>query len=228
MIIGIYALYWEGQDLIYIGQSQNIEARYKEHLTKLINSKHTNYKVQDAFNRYGSPKLTIVERCPLEDLNTLEIYWTEEFDSIDNGLNIVEAGNVGWGVNSNASKYTKWQVLKVFSLLYKQKLSNNEISSKCKVPSYLVSDILNGKSHLWLKVEYPQEYQKLIANRGILAPRLDRVLSVLSPTGAVYKVTKAADLLDIMQLPCLPSYVRSVNKLLASTRKSYKGYKILA
>lgn len=60
MTIGIYSLYWEEQDLIYIGQSQNIERRFTEHLYKLKNNTHTNYKVQKAYITYGLPSTNIL------------------------------------------------------------------------------------------------------------------------------------------------------------------------
>lgn len=99
MAIGIYALYWEEQDLIYIGQSQNIERRFSEHIYKLTNTKHTNYKVQNAYNLYGLPVLNILEQCEISELNTLEISYTKEFNGLDKhrGLCLIEAGNVGWG-----------------------------------------------------------------------------------------------------------------------------------
>lgn len=55
MTIGIYALYWEEQDLVYVGQSQDIARRFTEHKRKLKNTSHTNYKVQAAYNLYGIP-----------------------------------------------------------------------------------------------------------------------------------------------------------------------------
>lgn len=47
---GIYALYWWEQDLVYIGLSQNLSSRKLEHLNKLKNNRHTNYKVQNTYN----------------------------------------------------------------------------------------------------------------------------------------------------------------------------------
>ena len=44
MTTGIYALYWEEQDLIYIGKAQKIEKRFKDHLSKLISGKEKYHK----------------------------------------------------------------------------------------------------------------------------------------------------------------------------------------
>ena len=42
MTMGIYALYWQEQDLIYIGQSKEIERRFKDHLRELEACIHCN------------------------------------------------------------------------------------------------------------------------------------------------------------------------------------------
>ncbi len=196
MTVGIYALYWEEQDLIYIGQSQNIEARYREHLYKMKNTKHTNYKVQNTFDLYGEPILQILQECSIENCNELEIYYTREFDSINNGLNIIEAGLVGWGVNSNASKYTKWQILKAFSLLYRTKLSTRDIAKRCKVNIGVVHGIQSGTTHIWLKAKYAEKFnlikdrlQTVFLNRSYKASiHSGKEVKVINPKGEIVTI----------------------------------------
>ena len=160
-MVGIYALWFEKSSMVYIGQSQNIESRYTEHLYKLKNNRHTNYRVKDEYVKYGAPELVILEKCSIGYLNDLEVIWTAEFNSIKEGLNIIEAGEVGYGANSNSSKYSKIQLLRVFSLLYKTDLMQTEIAKKTGVNRSSVSDIKNGNSHLWLKDVYPAKYIKM-------------------------------------------------------------------
>jgi predicted GIY-YIG superfamily endonuclease len=73
MTIGIYALYWEEQDLIYIGESDNIERRFKEHLKMLETNKHFNYRVQEVYNTYGLPLFQILEECHINELKIKEV-----------------------------------------------------------------------------------------------------------------------------------------------------------
>ena len=91
-MVGIYALWFEKSSMVYIGQSTNIEQRYKEHISSLKNNKHTNYKVQNEYNKYGIFELVVIQECLVDDLYSLEIQWTEEFNSLVVGLNIVEPG----------------------------------------------------------------------------------------------------------------------------------------
>jgi predicted GIY-YIG superfamily endonuclease len=161
--IGIYALYWWEQDLVYIGLSQDLHSRKLEHLSKLERTVHTNYKVQSAYNLYGIPDFIILENCSISELPAKEIYWTHEFDALRTGLCIVEPGIVGFGVNSNASKYTKFQILKTFSLLYKNKLSFKEISKRTFVNEGIISDISAGRVHLWISEVYPDKHLAMVS-----------------------------------------------------------------
>ena len=83
---------------------------------------------------------------------------------MNSGLNIVEAGQIGFGFNSNASKYSKITILKVFSLLYRTKLPQTKIAKKLKLYGSLVQDISKGNSHLWLKELYKEKYELMIDN----------------------------------------------------------------
>lgn len=227
MTTGIYALYWQEQDLVYIGQSQNIEARFKEHLNKMGKGTHTNYKVQDSYNLYGKPELVILEEANLDRLNDLEILWTKEFDSINNGLNIIEAGQVGWGVNSNASKYTKRQVLKVFSLLYRTELSHREISIRCNVPISLSADIKNIKTHLWLRQMYPQQYAKMLVRdaNGIVSRTNSKhglLKFINSITGNIETVENIYSFASKYSLETTHLY-----KVISGKRKSHKGWSLV-
>ena len=159
--------------------------------------KHSNYKVQNAYNLYGIPRLAILEECSIPELNDKEIFWTKEFNSINAGLNIVEAGEVGWGVNSNASKYTKRQILKVFAVLYNTFNSAEQIASRCGVPTSFVHTISKGDSHKWLEDEYPQQFAKM---RKIAESRVrqkfssdiiyikNNIVYLKSPTGEIVKI----------------------------------------
>lgn len=229
MAIGIYALYWQEHDLVYIGQSQNIEARFKEHLNKMSKNIHTNYKVQNSYNLYGKPELVILEEANLDKLNDLEILWTKEFDSINNGLNIIEAGQVGWGVNSNASKYTKRQILKVFSLLYRTDLPFTAIARKCGVSESLPNDIAKGRTHKWLKEVYPDKWAKASKSRECSRYKSLPGKTVMDPMGNIIKVRYSADLLDhpLLVGKKRDSTKASIVKLLNGTLSSYLGFRLV-
>lgn len=195
MTIGIYSLYWESQDLIYIGQSQNIERRYSEHIKKLKNNTHTNYKVQEAYTLYGMPKFLCVELCSIDRLDALEIFWTEEYNSLNSktGLNIVPAGSstLESGVLNINSRYSKLQVLKSFRCLYLGKDTYQEIYSKYGIKISNLNSIFSGKTHVWLKEKYPNLYAKMLCvpKRGIVKSiNRFRNTSIKNPEGLIIPI----------------------------------------
>lgn len=227
MTIGIYSLYWEEQDLIYIGQSVNIERRFKTHLKNLGKNKHTNYKVQNAFNNFGIPILNILEECNITQLNDLEILWQKEFNSL-NSLDLIEAGQVGFGINSNASKYTKLQILLAFRALYtNNNKTHKEISSTYKINKYLCGQIINGRTHLWLKEKYPNKYNKMLLysttiklqNRNGYG-RLNGIQKIKSPDGKIYEVYNIKKFCREQNF----SNDSGIGRLLRNKISSYKGW----
>ena len=116
---GIYALYWWEQDLIYVGLSQNLSRRKQQHYYDLLANKHINWKVQQAYNNYGSPDFIVLEYGSMSNLSKLEQHWGNEFDVMGHrGLNIQEPGwGPGYGTSHNTSVYSQIQILKVFSLV---------------------------------------------------------------------------------------------------------------
>lgn len=232
---GIYALYWWEQDLVYIGQAQKFSARFNEHKRKLKAGTHPNYRVQDTYNLYGEPDYIKLEICAIENLNDLEIIWTAEFNSIKTpwGLNLVEAGKIGYGANSAASKYSKSQVLKAFSLLYRTTKSIAEISSRVKVPKHLVSDIAQGRAHRWVYELYPLKVVKLSQNNNIregslptLKVRTGRVAKLLSPEKVLYEVSSIKYFCEniLESNNTLKARIKGISRLLNKDSKSYKGW----
>jgi group I intron endonuclease len=72
---GIYKLVNKATGQCYVGQSQRMEKRIKEHFRLLRWNKHTNQHLQNAYNKYGSENFygaIEVECDSLEDLDMLE------------------------------------------------------------------------------------------------------------------------------------------------------------
>lgn len=235
MTVGIYSLYWEEQDLVYIGQSVEIETRFNTHLWYLRTGSHSNKRVQSAYNKYGKPTLSIIEQCSSEELNRLEILWTEEFDSIKTGLNIVGAGDSASGTTAKNSKYSKANILKIFSLLYKTTKKHSEIVDRLHLPLYLVSDIAAGRTHYWLQEEYPEKFAKLVHNRDArvhcrkpqqqVLGRIHRPL--VSPTGIKYiNIDNIMGFCKDNKFPNIISATSKISAVLKEQRKSYLGWQL--
>lgn len=219
---GIYALYWWDQDLVYIGLSQNLQERKTEHFSKLKNGRHTNYKVQNAYNQYGNPEFIVLEYCSISELTSKEIEWCQEFDALSQkGLCLVEPGVVGFGVSSNASKYQKLQILKIFRQLYLTNYGHKHIQELLNIPKTLVFDIYSGRAHLWLAEKYPQQYNLMRQkSRKTHQSHNSSQDKVLSPSGKVFTITNRQEFARLHGLE--PQHLRAV---MLGTRKQHKGWK---
>lgn len=86
-ITGIYSI-TSPTGRIYIGQSIDIERRWKEHKYRSTNN---TTKLYESFKKYGVEKhiFEIIEVCRKEDLNQRERYWQETLNAVSQGLNYI-------------------------------------------------------------------------------------------------------------------------------------------
>lgn len=239
MTCGIYALYWDEQDKVYIGLSQNIEVRWSDHSSSALHDRHTNYLVQRMYDLYGDPQYVILEECAISKLAEFEVYWTKEFDALNPnlGLCLVEPGIVGYGTKSNSSKYNKSQILKVFSLLYRTTIPYFAIARRVKVPAATVFDIKNGKVHLWLRDVYPLQYEKMLS---VLTTR-QRVTRTLAYNNKPLLSVKSPEGIEYYNIPSIAGFCRDIPelnrnfrsaknnfyRLLDGSRSQYKGWRAI-
>ena len=96
-ICGIYCI----ENLInqnkYIGQSNDIYTRWKEHKFELNKNTHHNRYLQNAWNKYGTENFqwNILEECEYEKCFDREIYYIQLFNSFDQGYNLTRGGDKG-------------------------------------------------------------------------------------------------------------------------------------
>lgn len=204
MTVGIYCLYFEqDRDLdtgYYIGQSININKRFKDHCSTLEKHIHRNYKLQNAYSIYGLPTMSILTVCSdTSSLNDCEIYWINEFDSYYSGLNLTLGGDcTGYGHLNPGAKHDEETYLSILNMLAYSNLSRKDISLKLDVSEEIVKQISLGARHTYLEISHPIEYsimrskytQCRSANakqQGIIYPE------VLSPVGEVHIISNLSE-----------------------------------
>ena len=166
-MIGIYKITNLINNKVYIGQSKNIEYRWKQHKNHPFNINNKDYdkRLYQAIRKYGLENFSfeILEECQIQELNNKEIYWIKYYDSanIDKGYNMTLGGQ-----NSTPIKLTYEQVDKIINLLKNSQISQQEIANQFNISQSVVSEINNGK--LWIKdeIQYPiRKYQMNIEPR---------------------------------------------------------------
>lgn len=105
MSIGIYKITNTVNGKVYIGQSINIEKRWKRHIYELSKNRHGNLHLQSAWNKYGSSSFVfkVLKICSKEKLNYYETYYWEQYRN--NCYNLHKTGEA-----HNVSEETKKKI----------------------------------------------------------------------------------------------------------------------
>ena len=143
---GIYKITNLCNGKIYIGQSVDIQRRWRDH--KNCTSDYALYR---AFRKYGLEnfQFDVIEECNVDQLNEREKYWINYYDSFFHGYNETLGGDGG------GSKLTKENVKMVIELLLQGDLTNVEIAEKAAISENMVSAINVGHSWRQPDLIYP-------------------------------------------------------------------------
>lgn len=173
MTCGIYCLYFENDDgQFYIGESSNIEKRYKDHCAALVAKRHDNYIIQNKYITMGLPTIEVVEVLENESmLKVREVYWISIYDSFYQGMNLTIGGDgCGFGEDHPSAAYTKEDYVSVLKLLSNTDKSNKAIAEETGVSYNVVVQISIGKTHAYLEKEFPVDYVKMLSKVGTRKP----------------------------------------------------------
>lgn len=98
IISGIYTITNSFDNKIYVGSSENIYLRLKQHKNKLISNKHSNKHLQYAYNKYkGDFRFEVLILIDIKLLESEETYW----------INVLQSNNRKFGYNINPSGYSR-------------------------------------------------------------------------------------------------------------------------
>ena len=93
-MIGIYKITNTKNGKVYIGQSVNIDSRFKQHKKALRDNNHINYRLQDDWNVYGEAVFAfeVLQKCRSIYLDEIEKRTISEYGSTDptKGYNLSE------------------------------------------------------------------------------------------------------------------------------------------
>ena len=128
--IGIYMITNIVTNMIYIGQSNNIDSRWRSHLSYLKNNTHYNSYLQRSFNIYGRDNfvLSILEECNTDLLDDRERYWIDYYKATDKkyGYNHLEGGQVTRIVHDETrQRMSESGKLKIFSDEHKRHITDS-------------------------------------------------------------------------------------------------------
>ena len=98
-MIGIYKI-TSPNNKVYIGLSKNIKKRWKGYSTNKKNAPQQR-KLYYSFKKYGieNHNFEVLIECEVKDLEKFEIFYIEQYNSVEEGLNISRGGNYFGEVN---------------------------------------------------------------------------------------------------------------------------------
>lgn len=157
-MIGIYKIQNKINGKCYIGQSVNIESRWKKEQTVAFNKEDPayNYPISRAIRKYGLENFIfeVLEECSIAELNQKERFYVTKFDSFFNGYNQTLGGD-------SRILAPKEQIIKVFHELETTNKKHKEIAQECDISIEMVQGINTGRYWHQDNREYPIQKTKL-------------------------------------------------------------------
>lgn len=155
MTIGIYMFTNNINGMSYIGQSTNIERRYKEHMTR--NGEKTFFHKE--LRKYGKENFSfsILEECLEKDLNCKEMHYIYIKKTLfPYGYNISAGVNIG-----RLNKLEGYNCIEeIKEILKNNEVSMIEIGKMYGISDQTVSDINNGRIWFDDRYDYPIRKKK--------------------------------------------------------------------
>ena len=148
MTCGIYMIQNKVNGKIYIGQSVNIEKRWKNHKSELRGNHHDNEHLQHAWNKYGEDnfEFTVICECDENQLNAREEYYIFELMSYDRRVGYNRTYGGGSGLPTEETRQKRSEIQKI-------RMSNPEIRKK-------ISEANKGEKNYWYGKHLPEEARK--------------------------------------------------------------------
>lgn len=147
---GIYMFTNRCNGKSYIGQSVNIERRYKNH--RFHSGENTLFHDELRYYGFHNFDFCILEECLVSELNDKEIRYIREYNTLSpNGYNVSPGGNMP---HVNVLRSVN-DVQKIINLLRENELSNIQIGEIFGISDQMVSDINCGRCWKQDNITYP-------------------------------------------------------------------------
>ena len=107
---GIYSIINTENGKRYVGQTYDVDYRWKRHRFDLSHNYHSNNHLQSAWNKYGSDvfEYSVLEMCEIDNLDERELWWISHYDCLKSGYN-----QASGGIGCRGYKHTDEEISKM-------------------------------------------------------------------------------------------------------------------
>ena len=125
-MIGIYKITNKINNLSYIGQSTQIEQRFREHKKSYNWYREKNKKLYKDILEYGINNFSfeILEECSIEELNNKEQYYIKYYNTYPDQYNMTPGGQFNAEESHPSHKLTKQDVINIRTRYNNQEIKN--------------------------------------------------------------------------------------------------------
>lgn len=161
----VYMIWSKTTKKCYVGQTTNVENRFRQHKTSLKNNRHENKHLQNHVNKYGINDLCffiLQDYIPLNKLSKIEIIWINRFDSFRNGFNNTFGGEKPphfKGQTHPMSKLLETDVVEIINLYLSGNYSQRKLADMYGVTKNNIQRIIHGKT--WVHITNEKTLKKL-------------------------------------------------------------------
>lgn len=142
IIMGIYKIENKITKKCYIGQSVDIDKRWRREIADAFNSNSRayNYPLSQAIRKYGIDNFDflVLEECKREELNYKEKFWIQYYNSFFNGYNQTLGGDTN-------IQTPKEKIINVFYDLENTNFTHSEIAKRQNISIEMVQGINTGR-----------------------------------------------------------------------------------
>lgn len=242
-MIGIYKIENKVNGKVYIGQSVNIENRWKQHKAGLRNNHHRNDYLQKSWNKYGEDNFDFVVLCECNEneLDDNEINYINQYKSTDDnyGYNLREGGESGFmtedtieklrGMGSTLSKDDVRHIKMLMYLL----MDRNEIAKMYNVSPKVLTAISQGKNWGYILSELNDKIhnlkQTLIDERNqMIVSHYDnglKIAEIVNLTGLSTSIVEKA-IYKYRDIKSKDSQMEKYNKIFELHNQGVNNYQI--
>ena len=142
-MVGIYKIQNLLNNKVYVGQSNDILRRWRDHKNNAFNSNDHNYNTHlyRSIRKYGLQNFSfeILEECLTSELDAREIYWISHYNSFFEGYNLTMGGD---GSGSEVNKTRIISIIRELETTYK---SHRQIAEENEISTEMVQGINSGR-----------------------------------------------------------------------------------